>query len=676
MKRWLMLISGTLIATSLCWWVWQVTLLKASERSEASGYGQFVLAAIGLLIIVAGPVRVAFRAPSARSLDEQADLLAGAMRNQWENEALNRRIYPEPLVIRWSNSSRPVGGPLPRRSQAGNTIDRFDPLPGVSRMDAPNLRNGNQNDLHAIYASAPSGRLLILGPGGSGKTSAAILLLLAALRHRAGTADRASKIPVPVMFTLHGWDPNSVSVDQWLVGKLTEIPMFSGRKGGSLAAEMLRDGRIAVFLDGLDEVAQNLRGKAIQAISGQAGFRLVLLARTDELADAAKHHHLVGAIALEIQPVKPLDAADYLLRQLTSPPPERWGNVVDFLRQNHSGPMPEALTSPLVVTLIRDAYQLDGPVDELLDTTRFSRAEDIRDHLLDHLVTAAYTRRIGLPAPAFTENEARRYLSHLASSLDQQKTHDLLWWEMSDWDRTRRRTVATSLGVAILVGSWVSFWTTAPTLGFLVGLVMGARTYVASKIYKVPRRIGNPFADRHLASLAIGGALTLGLITGYYLASRSFDTGVAVLAGFGVAVSTAAACAFGQTGVADTSPNDPITTWHKDLATSWLLRAPAFALAIGIILYSVLKDGAPLTQARFGGAGLALAGIFSGIALGIPSTATWWLFVAQLTFPASKRRLPLRVIYFLEDARSRNILRTAGAAYQFRHSTLQRHLTR
>jgi hypothetical protein len=36
-----------------------------------------------------------------------------------------------------------------------------------------------------------------------------------------------------------------------------------------------------------------------------------------------------------------------------------------------------------------------------------------------------------------------------------------------------------------------------------------------------------------------------------------------------------------------------------------------------------------------------------------------------------RRWCPVRVIQFLEDARRRNVLRTVGSVYQFRHARLQ-----
>jgi len=44
---------------------------------------------------------------------------------------------------------------------------------------------------------------------------------------------------------------------------------------------------------------------------------------------------------------------------------------------------------------------------------------------------------------------------------------------------------------------------------------------------------------------------------------------------------------------------------------------------------------------------------------------------AALVHLAIRHKIPLRLIAFLEDARSRHLLRTVGPVYQFRHAKLQ-----
>lgn len=72
--------------------------------------------------------------------------------------------------------------------------------------------------------------------------------------------------------------------------------------------------------------------------------------------------------------------------------------------------------------------------------------------------------------------------------------------------------------------------------------------------------------------------------------------------------------------------------------------------------------------------GLELAlrdGLWSGLLLGFSGSATWPTTVAWLQLRLTHQVPAVSLLPFLEDARARNILRTVGAVYQFRHATLQ-----
>ena len=148
---------------------------------------------------------------------------------------------------------------------------------------------------------------MIAGGPGSGKSSAAVLLILTALRHRRSVPEKIRpEVPVPVMFTLHGWDPGTQRARDWLAERLWQAyPLFGGQAGSGAARGMLDEGRIAVILDGLDEIPEDLRPAVLRALSQQATFRLVLLTRSAEMAKAAAQAMLQGAGAIELQDIDP-----------------------------------------------------------------------------------------------------------------------------------------------------------------------------------------------------------------------------------------------------------------------------------------------------------------------------------------------------------------------------------
>jgi hypothetical protein len=204
---WLVVVV-TAVAGITVWLVYAVW--RSPHRNDLATFGSYVAAVAVMaaaLITRAWEVRTRQRggALPAAELDQLSDLLAGAVKEQWTRAAADRGLLqPDPIPVRWKRSSRPVAGPLSAAAGSG----RFPPLPGLSAVSQQRLRGGRISDLHAVYGGLGSGRLVIAGSPGSGKSGAAVLLVLAALEYReqVPVAERAH-VPVPVMFTLHGWIP-------------------------------------------------------------------------------------------------------------------------------------------------------------------------------------------------------------------------------------------------------------------------------------------------------------------------------------------------------------------------------------------------------------------------------------------------------------------------------------
>ena len=293
---------------------------------------------------------------SGQELGRLADLLAGAVEEEWTRAAGERGLLePEPIPVRWQRPAAPFAGPV----AAAVASTRFAPLPGLAAAGEQRLQAGQVSELHEVYGGLGSGRLVIAGGPGSGKSSAAVLLILAALRHRRSVPEKVRpEVPVPVMFTLHGWDPGTQRARDWLAERLWQAyPLFGGRQGAGAARGMLDEGRIAVILDGLDEIPEDLRPAVLRALSQQATFRLVLLTRSAEMAEAAARALLQGAAAIELQDIDPGAAAGYLTRTQLDPPPQGWHELTSRLRQEPGSPLAQALNNPLMLTLVRDTYR-------------------------------------------------------------------------------------------------------------------------------------------------------------------------------------------------------------------------------------------------------------------------------------------------------------------------------
>jgi hypothetical protein len=103
-------------------------------------------------------------------------------------------------------------------------------------------------------------------------------------------------------------------------------------------------------------------------------------------------------------------------------------------------------------------------------------------------------------------------------------------------------------------------------------------------------------------------------------------------------------------------------------------RATIFHLiAVGIPLGTLVGVG---VSAHHGPAAAAycatLACVSSGVVVSAGSAYAW--FVATRIWLATTRRLPWRLMDFLDDAYRRGLLRQNGAIYQFRHVRLQERL--
>lgn len=645
-----------------------------AARDDASTYGAFALALLGVLIPVFRTVaNRLIPNPGIPDLDQLTDDLAAVVLAQWDRAAQDRELLPHPLPIRWRRSTHPVAGRVSDATRPGPTT--LDPLPGIDRVTTRQLQQGTHRMLHAIYGGLPSGRIILLGEPGAGKSAAAILLLRDALRYRDQhqPTDRAC-IPVPVLFTLHGWNPDTTPVHDWITTTLTaQIPLLAQRRHRGHAAALLANGRIAVFLDGLDEIPEPVRACALDALSTWTTFRLVLLTRTTELVTAARQHTLTGAVALELQPLTPTDAQDYLRQPMTEPPPPRWQRLLTQLTEHPDSPLSCALTTPLTITLLRAVYPPThtpgspvGEVDELLDTTRFPQSDDITHHLLDHAITAAYTPRPGHLAP-YTPETGHRTLTLIAEHLRDSATRDLTWWSIPDWlPRTPR--VIINLLSALAFGLTVAL-TAAYGLagGLAIGLGAGLGAGLTFGLTISYRRPGPPLVvesaswRRVLSRSSATARLTaLGGVLAIWL-EIWLTIGLAVALATGLGTTLTFGLMLGFVG----QPSDVLGPQQVQRLS--LTAGLAVGLAIG--LTTGLEAG--LAYGLASGLGTGLASVLMVVqAVAFSGSAAGRVWVCQIYLHV-RYRTPLRLLRFLEDARGRHLLRTVGAIYQFRHATIQ-----
>ena len=113
------------------------------------------------------------------------------------------------------------------------------------------------------------------------------------------------------------------------------------------------------------------------------------------------------------------------------------------------------------------------------------------------------------------------------------------------------------------------------------------------------------------------------------------------------------------------SPSPPVS-WHNERSYSIFIGL-LFGLAGGLLVGLTVG----LANGRANGLANGLVfGLLVGLASGLLASHVWSLSLAAAQL-AWQWHTPLRFMSFLEDARERNVLRTVGPVYQFRHARLQ-----
>ncbi|MFI7414581.1 helix-turn-helix domain-containing protein [Streptomyces sp. NPDC049627] len=667
-------------------------------------------------------------APEPQSPDpltDAAEQLAKAVAARWQREEEQRQIQdPYPLPVRWRLADEELIDHWAniRRLPPGATNDPLD-------------LGGRLEHIAKLYRDIPSGRLVVLGRSGSGKTILTLRFVLDHLR------TRAPEEPVPVIFSIGAWNPTTLTLRDWLTEQLMrDHPGTAARSPGraSLAAALVDSGRVLPVLDGFDEIADGLRRPALEALNATT-LPLLLTSRPGEYAAAVDETDvLTAAAAVEVTDLTLDDLAAYLPRTTRKPNPANpaegaWDPVLRTLRQlllqqqsasdRPAPPLATVLTTPLMVSLARTIYSdtPDHTPADLLDSERFGTPEQLEDHLLDNFLPTVYRHRPRNGPHDCDPDRARRWLGHFAHHLSRQKTPDLAWWRLGNGLRRSTRTLVTALvtGLAIgLVDGAVSAafngrLTGAVVDGTLVGLLAGVMfglvhwlTYTAKGKHVMPSAVRLQIRGRPRATVwtagprlvigTLGGAMFgfaygffVGLVKSYAWTDTPTMLHIGLVDGlvYGLVFGAGTGLTFCLLGILETpldlesavSPRTLLNTNRTTVTTQLLVWAPTFGAVVGFGSGAVVEllDGplGPLTWPSEAG---VLMGVISGLggALGYALTLTaWgqWLVLTRIWLPLTGR-LPWAVVTFLEDAYQRGVLRQAGAVYQFRHARLQHHL--
>jgi hypothetical protein len=621
---------------------------------------------------------------------------------QWEQE-LHRRVQSYPhertIPLEWKKYRSTTRSPLDGRFEgdpdvaARELAERFDHPKGKKRM-------------------------VVLGEPGGGKTFIAIALTVGLLRR--WNDDR----PVAVYLSLSSWDPIKTSLAKWIVRTLANA-YYSGEQ--ATPEKLLLANKLLPVLDGLDELPEHFRRRAVQRINDAlTGERmLVVTCRTNEYEETLTGGApvLLKAPAVEVQPVL---RADVLSRLREVP---AWADVVHHVQAKPDGPLATALSTPLMLSLFAATY-LERDPSGLLDETKFDTKHTVEDHLVNLRLDTAYQDG------RWTSKQARKWLTSIAQHMHDHDDRDITWRKLAF------RSVPAAAPVIAAAAACIGLFSMSETLLTLTydgggiklandrsaasvltsstplfALLLGAVAAAAWLGYR-HRAEDGPFHDGGRLrgfgrGMTVGFAAVLGpglvlVLTASNAVMHAYQQVMTLSAQLCTTVALALASGLGvglhemlvDHSAAGRTARDERDELKRE-RTSTFVAAVAAGLVTGALSMLTVAVATPF-GARLGE---RLAGV-----LGLPRVAdlhmpplqdylSWPLTFELIALPsglvtlmftvmlassrawprlqaarvalACTRRLPWRLHTFETDAAERGLLRKAGTAHQFGHRMLQ-----
>lgn len=700
-------------------------LTRSGNTDQLVGVGSLF---VGLASLAVSLAQLPSSLPPPPDAGELADYLAVTVREQWDEEVSARQLRdPRVIPLTWAITDRPVGGPpdsvvgplgaarLLRLSMNGRLDGRFDEA-------ATQLAHG--------YRQVPSGRLVVLGEPGAGKTVLALMLTLGLLRGRDPHG------PVPVLLSVSTWDPVTESLDDWIVDTLASA--YYGSRP-DIPRRLLERRLLLPILDGLDEIPEVARRSAVRALNHAYGDGrgVVLTCRSAEYEDVIEGGSPVlrRAPVVEVAPVSVSDGVAYL-QDVSWPAGIDWEPVYDHLRRDPASALAIALSTPLTLSIARTVYlHCNRDPRELLT---FDSRHGVEDHLIDHVITAAYAPQLaGVEQPADGEEwrrraeRAERWLTFLATYLHKHRERDLAWWLMSR--RLLSRWFGIPFGIALGLATMITVVAVLLVADSMDSEALLGSAIIAgagSAILTMLTWYAAPDQAPGRLSFAVGGSLgrlRRGAATGLALISIPavplLATAAAVItltAGWSVSgvvdflrvvtVTATVAAAFALALAVHhwlDAPSErstgasPLGFLRQDRTSSlvgaliagavlsvagapllilgtsaeWMvLHALTGSLSqpVAVVSHFAGGDGRYFSTPALTAAWMLLAAVI--FALQVLATRAWPRFALLRLVLAARGRLPWRLTRFLADARHRQLLRQSAGAYQFRHVRLQERL--
>lgn len=463
--------------------VYLVVLGNLDEADKAAGVIGGFVALLGVPPGIAVLVELWRRKRSVTSLDEAAERLAVAVRDQWDAEAALRRLNdPYPLPVAWRLADGDLTESWPLLRDMARTWPGGPPGDSAGWPQSPESLAGEYEQIGEVFSErVPTRRLMVLGEPGAGKSVLLMRLLQELLAHRTEGG------PVPVLFSLASWNPDQPLQD-WLSDQLRRsytgmsdpAPQADADSAGDRAGALVASRRVLPVLDGFDELPSDLHHRALDAMNRAlvAGQPLVLAARSASYRAVLNRPgpvvRLNGAAAIQLLPVGAEESAAYLRRDAGgwhTPAGARWDSVTGQL--GTTSPVGLALSTPLGLFLARTIYnprpnhgfrtEVPHP-DELCDAQSFPDRAAVDQHLFRAFIPAVYSSSTGTQ-PRWSTAQAERTFVTLAHFLETQRdgSPNLAWWELREAltanlrSRTKKHSLTLSIILVVSLGVSLSY---------------------------------------------------------------------------------------------------------------------------------------------------------------------------------------------------------------------------
>jgi hypothetical protein len=428
-------------------------------------------------------------------------------------------------------------------------------------------------------------------------------------------------------------------------------------------------------VDGLDELHVSKRPLAISEINRAlvAGSSVMLTCREQEYDTAVREGDvLTAATVIAAEPLRRGEIINYL--SLSSPPLRlpAWKPVFNSV-MDPGGNLADFFSTALNVWLARQVYSdpASSPA-ELTDASRFPTVRHLQDHLVSSFIKSAYAAEPPRPGEVdyltarqrrWSEAKAGVWLGALASHLERIGSSDLAWWRLRD--------AVPPIGVSIVFGviGGIVFGV-AGELKDNMGLVFGIVGAVAVGFAVGFRKTPEPrYLDLHglgyiRSALRLLGRISAVVISCWIAGGEIFGVAFGAIGGV-----TVGAIQLLWISIRPDEARGPaaLLRLHRRIFFRNLLAGGLGGACVGLLASPLLGHGDRYLSG-------AITGALGGLLIGAAAASPWLGYRVAHGWLAVQRKVPWRLMTFLDDSYKRSVMRQVGAAYQFRHLQLQKRL--